>query len=91
MAEAARNLRKEIHEKLQDGIMRDALSRFVDQYPAARLHAYDNVASIDALRNDLRDMKRWTVNHIDEIADQFEASVSERGGVLYRAKDGDDL
>lgn len=36
-------------------------------------------------------MKRWTVNHIDEIADQFEASVSERGGVLYRAKDGDDL
>ena len=77
MAEAARNLRKEIHEKLQDGIMRDALSRFVDQYPAARLHAYDNVASIDALRNDLRDMKRWTVNHIDEIADQFEASVSD--------------
>ncbi len=91
MEAAKRNLRKEIHEKLQDGIMRDALSRFVDQYPAARLHAYDNVVSIDALRNDLRDMKRWTVDHIDEVADTFEASVKARGGELYRAKDGADL
>ena len=33
----ARDLKKEIKSKLQDNIMQDALSRFADQYPGARL------------------------------------------------------
>lgn len=86
-----RNLKKEIDEKLHDGIMRDALSRFVDQYPAARLHAYENVDSIEALRDDLSRMKRETVEHIEEVADTFEREAKARGVEFYRAKDGDDL
>lgn len=91
MRNEARNIRREIKDKLNDGIMQDALASFVDQYPAARLKAYDNVVSIDALRDDLRDMKRWTVDHIGEVADTFEQSITARGGHFYRAKDGDDL
>lgn len=87
-ASTNRNIRKEIHKKLQDNIMRDALSRFAAQYPDARLHAYDNVESIEALRDDLRDMKRYTVDHIATIADTFESSVRERGAEFYRAADG---
>lgn len=62
----ARDLRREIKDKLNDGIMQDALARFVDEYPAARLKAYDNVESIEALRDDLRDMKSWTVDHLEK-------------------------
>ena len=86
-----RNLRKEIDEKLHDGIMHDALSRFAEQYPDSRLKSYANVDSIDELRDDFRDMKRHTVDHIAAVADEFEASVKARGAEFYRAKDGDDL
>ena len=86
-----RNLRAEIKEKLNDEIMQDALSRFVDQYPGARLKSYDNVESIEALRDDLRDMKLRTVDNLEAIANEFQKSVEARGGVVYRAKDGDDL
>ena len=54
MRNESRNIRKEIKAKLHDDVMQDALASFVDQYPAARLKAYDNVVSIDALRDDLR-------------------------------------
>ena len=87
----SRNLHKEIKVKLKDGVMRDALSRFVSEYPAARLKAYDNVVSIDRLRDDLKEMKDWTVDHIDEVADEFEASIKSRGGEFFRAKDGDEV
>lgn len=86
-----RNIKKEIQEKLQDGIMRDALSRFADQYPDARLHAYENVESIEELRDSLSQMKKETVAHIEEVADQFEQQARARGVEFYRAADGDDL
>ncbi len=91
MAVEHRNLHNEIKEKLQDDIMQDALSRFADQYPGARLKSYENVESIDALRDRLRDMKLYTADHIEKVADDFEAQIKARGGQVYRAKDGDDL
>ncbi|MFA6850202.1 MAG: L-lactate dehydrogenase (quinone) large subunit LdhH [Selenomonadaceae bacterium] len=84
-----RNIKKEINNKLHDSIMRNALSRFAAQYPAARLKSYANVDSIDDLRNSLRDMKQSTVAHIEEVADEFESSLKERGAEVFRAKDGD--
>ena len=86
-----RNLRDEIKEKLNNSIMQTALSRFADQYPTARLKAYENVDSIDDLRDDLRNMKREAVDHIEDLADEFEEAITARGGNLYRATDGDDL
>ena len=83
----ARDLRKEINEKLEDPILRGALGKFAEQYPGARLKSYEG-HDIEALREDLRAMKHDAVQHIDQLADQFEASVRERGGVVYRAKDG---
>jgi L-lactate dehydrogenase complex protein LldF len=43
------------------------------------------------LRNSVRDMKINTVERIEEIADQFEEQVKQRGGKVFRAKDGDAL
>ena len=82
-----RNLKKEIDTKLHDEVLQDALSRFADQYPEARLRSYANVDSIEGLRDDLRDMKQWTVHHIEQVADEFEASIKARGGHFFRAKE----
>lgn len=91
MSTENRNLHKEINEKLHNTVMQTALSRFADQYPGARLKAYENVDSIEDLRDDLRDMKRKAVDNIDQVANTFEKSVKNLGGEVYRAKDGDDL
>ena len=88
---AERNLKKEIHAKLQDDIMQDALSRFAEQYPNSRLKSYANVDSIEDLREDLRCMKSEAVDNIEELADQFESQVRERGGEVFRAATGDDV
>lgn len=86
-----RNIKAEIKEKLHDPILSDNLARFAKQYPQARLKAYANVDDIDELRNELRDMKKQTVAHIEEVADKFQASLEERGAKVFRAKDGDEL
>ena len=86
-----RNIRKEIHNKLDDNVMQGALAKFTSEYPMARLKAYANVDSIDDLRDDLRTMKRWAVDHIDALADEFQHSVEERGGKVFRAADGDEV
>ena len=49
----ARDLRKEINEKLEDPILRGALGKFAEQYPGARLKSYEGY-DIEALREDLR-------------------------------------
>ena len=77
----ARDLRKEINEKLEDPILRGALGKFAEQYPGARLKSYEGY-DIEALREDLRAMKHDAVQHIDQLADQFEAAVRERGDGL---------
>ena len=66
-----RNIKAEIKEKLHDPILSDNLARFAKQYPQARLKAYANVDDIDELRNELRDMKKQTVAHIEEVADKL--------------------
>lgn len=86
-----RNIKEEIDEKIHDEVLRSNLSRFSEQYPKARLKAYANVDSIDDLRDDLKHMKQYAVAHIDELADQFQASLEKRGGTVLRAKDGDEL
>ncbi len=86
-----RDIRAEIKEKLEDPILSSNLARFAEQYPAAREKAYANVESIDALRNDFREMKRYSVAHIEKLADDFQKQLEKRGGVVYRAKDGDEL
>ena len=88
MAENNRNIRKEIDTKLNDPVLRGALARFAEQYPVARLKAYENVEDVDGLRNSFKAMKVDVVEHLEEIADKFEASVKARGAHFYRAKDG---
>ena len=87
---AERNLKKEIQEKLQDDIMQSALSKFAEQYPGSRLNAYKD-QDIEELRENLRQMKHDAVQHIDELADEFQASLEKRGTKVFRAKDGDEV
>ena len=88
MAENNRNIRKEIDTKLNDPVLRGALARFAEQYPVARLKAYENVEDVDGLRNSFKAMKVDVVEHLEEIADKFEESVKARGAHFFRAKDG---
>ncbi|SHJ67114.1 L-lactate dehydrogenase (quinone) large subunit LdhH [Propionispora hippei] len=82
-----RNLKQEIHEKLNDEILRGSLSRFATAYPSARAKAYENVEDIDALRETVRQMKMHTAEHIEEVADRFEQAAAKRGATVFRAKD----
>ncbi|HEY3424483.1 MAG TPA: LUD domain-containing protein, partial [Negativicutes bacterium] len=86
-----RDLKKEIAEKLNDVVLRGALSRFSEAYPIARAKAYENVEDIDALREELRQMKLATVAKIEEVADKFEAEATKRGAKVFRANDGNAL
>lgn len=91
MQEKSRNLKKEISEKLNDDVLRGALGRFAESYPAARAKAYENVEDVEALRDKVRQMKQNTVANIEKVADDFEAAVTQRGGKVFRAKDGEAL
>lgn len=86
-----RNIKQEIAEKLNDEVLRGALGRFAEAYPVARAKAYENVADVDALREQVRQMKLGAVANIEELADKFEAEASKRGAKVFRAKDGDTL
>ena len=67
MENEARNLRKEISEKLKDETLRDALGRFSEVYPTARAKAYENAGDIETLRDALRRMKIDTVERIAAV------------------------
>jgi len=86
-----RNIKNEIAEKLGDEVLRGSLGRFAEAYPAARAKAYENVADVDALREQVRQMKIATVAQIEKVADKFEAEAKKRGAQVFRAKDGDAL
>lgn len=86
-----RNIRKEIEEKLNDEVLRGALGRFAEAYPTARAKAYESVEDLDGLREQFKNMKIRTVEHLEEIADKFESEVKKRGAKVFRAKDGDAL
>lgn len=86
-----RNIKNEINEKIHDEILRSNLANFAQQYPLARAKAYANVDSINDLRDELKNMKQYAVNHIEQLADKFEASLEKRGAKVLRAKDGNEL
>jgi len=86
-----RNIKKEIQEKLDDEVLRGALTRFAREYPLAREKALANVEDVEALRESLRDIKRDTVAHIEEVADTFEAEAVKRGVKVFRAANGAEL
>ncbi|HOO91269.1 MAG TPA: LUD domain-containing protein, partial [Syntrophales bacterium] len=86
-----RNLKREIHAKLNDEVLRDALGRFAEAYPLARAKALENVEDVEALRENLKVMKLHAVEHIEEIADRFEEEATRRGVTVFRAETGDDL
>ncbi|WP_378956302.1 L-lactate dehydrogenase (quinone) large subunit LdhH [Pelosinus sp. sgz500959] len=86
-----RNVKNEIAEKLSDETLRGSLGRFAEAYPTARAKAYENVEDIDALREQVRQMKIGTVAEIEKVADKFEAEAIKRGAKVFRAKDGDAL
>lgn len=86
-----RNLKREIKEKLNDDVLRGALGRFAEEYPAARERALENVEDVGALRESLKSMKLGAVGRIEELADRFEEEATKRGVKVFRAKTGDDL
>lgn len=86
-----RNIKNEIQDKLNDEVLRGALKRFAESYPLARAKAYENVDDIDALREQVKTMKKRTVDQLEEIALRFEVEAQKRGAKVFRAANGDEL
>jgi iron-sulfur cluster protein len=91
MDENNRNIRQEIDQKLNDDVLRGALGRFAEAYPISRAKAYENVESIEELRDWVQQMKAATVERIEEIADQFVHEATRRGANVFRAANGEEL
>lgn len=78
-----------IDTALNNRHMRTAVSRTVTNIAANRDRA---MAAIDgeALRDQMRQMKEYTLRHLPQLLEQLEEKITENGGQVHWAADGND-
>ena len=84
-------INKKFREKIQNALnntaLRSALDNFAQSYPQARETAYQDI-DFEHLREQIQQIKTTAIENIDRLSLQFEEKVTERGGKVYRAADG---
>lgn len=81
---ANQELKKEISKALKNNVLRGALERFSQSYPAAREKAYEGY-DFQELREKVNEVKSYAAEHVDEMIDQFEKNAAARGAKIFRA------
>jgi len=84
------NFKESVNKALNNPNLRGALGKFGDVFPEARAAAYDGI-DFEALRTEIAEIKSSAAERAEELAQQFEANVVIRGGVVHRAADGNDV
>ena len=85
-----KSFKQSVNKALNDPNLRGALGKFGDVFPAARAAAYGEI-DFEALRTEIAEIKSSAADRAEELAQQFEANVVKRGGVVHRAADGSDV
>ncbi|UCH97821.1 MAG: LUD domain-containing protein, partial [Candidatus Aminicenantes bacterium] len=85
-----KKFRKKIKNALDNPALRNALGNFAQSYPQARENAYKGI-NFEHLRDQIEKIKTTAIQNIKELARQFEEKVTERGGKVYRAADGQEV
>lgn len=86
---AKKELTENIKEALNNQNLRSALGNFAEDYVPSRNEAYED-EDFAELRKEVRETKDYTVEHLEELADQFEKEAKKHGAIVYRAKDAQD-
>lgn len=79
-----KELKNKIDEKLKDEIQKKNLTKFYEEYPAARERAFKDY-DFDAIKSSIKAIKENTVDKLDELADRFEEQLKKNGAKFYRA------
>jgi iron-sulfur cluster protein len=81
-----RNFSQKIAQSLQDTAMHTALSRASFYFDLSRTWAFADIPDKEALRRAARQIKEFSIEHLDELIEQLKASVTRHGGHFYLAQ-----
>ena len=72
---------------LGDRYLRLALQRATEQFTRQRAQAFAELAEPQALRDQARAIREYTIAHLPELLERLEAEVVARGGIVHWAED----
>lgn len=79
-------MKTELAQSIHKALKRQNLAGILDRwnYPATRAKAYEGV-DIEALRNQIAEIKGSAAEHLEELAEKFKKSAEARGAKVFRA------
>jgi L-lactate dehydrogenase complex protein LldF len=81
-----RNFSQKIAQSLQDTAMHTALSRASFYFDLSRTWAFADIPDKEALRRAARQIKEFSIEHLDELIEQLKASVTRHGAHFHLAQ-----
>jgi len=76
-----------VSKALSDERLRTALSRAIATFSTNKAEALRRLPYIPSLRSKAKEIKVWSIAHLDELIDRVKERIEELGGSFYLAKD----
>jgi len=86
---ASNELKQEIRAALDNSTLARTLGNFCKTYPAKRENAYAGI-DFEATRDQIREVKSYAADHVDEMIEEFTENCQKRGGVVFHAHSADE-
>lgn len=87
MKSTSHNFKNNAHDAMENDNLQQALSKMKVGFVERRRTAADRLPEFEALRDQARDIKNHTLEHIDFYLERFEERVLEQGGHVHWARD----
>ena len=85
-----RNFKANAAEQLANETLRGALTKSKGHFTGGRATAVSNMPEFEALRDQARDIKNHTIEHLDFYLEAYEEKVTEAGGQVHWARTAED-
>ena len=82
-------LKQEIKSALNNKTLGRTLGKFCETYPERRLKSYEGV-DFEETRENIRRVKGYAADHIDEMIEEFTKNCTARGGHVFHATSADE-
>ena len=82
-------LKQEIKSALSNKTLGRTLGTFCETYPERRLKSYEGV-DFEETRENIRRVKGYAADHIDEMIEEFTKNCTARGGHVFHATSADE-
>ncbi len=80
----SRDLEVAIDKAVCNSNLTGALGRFSEAYAISRVKAYEGI-DFEALRTRIAEIKSYSADHLDQMAEQFKKAAEARGAKVFRA------